>query len=749
MATDQNTASAPRSTGLEGQLRSMILGNVTLDSTTPNSSPQTAQQGRGRGRGRGAGGSTRGFDRNVQNRADQGRGWGPNSQVNAGQPRGGGGRAHHPGSHYQPSHGPRQHNAFNAPVVPANNQHQGPRQPHYQPNQQFHPTTIMRGPGSGPAPKILQRPQNHNAIPSQGRAQGAYPPRPQSSYPRENPTAQVEHLDILAAQEIPKAEMSMSELEEKEAFRIRLEGIMQQAFTENYTGDIASISLVGFGSLASGFAMPGSDMDLAVVPSWKDPSQSHQVGIDRNIPRLLERAVLDAKMGGRLLTRTRVPILKVCELPTEELYTALWEERQKWDELSEEDKYPSDLPTEPPPTPKPVVEVEEDKPAEITHHADSPGFGDNFPVLSNAVSTKAEKKARAKSEQAKAKPSVPEEKSTEAAKPEPNGQHNKDNQPRTEKQWTREKVQGPLDFPKTGCGIQCDINFENPLGIHNSQMLRCYSLTDPRVRPIVLFVKSWAKRRKVNSSYSGTLSSYGWVLMVLHYLVNIAQPPVCPNLQHSVPQPTDIVALEQFFKETTIGNYNVRFWRNEQEIIAAAQAGRLTNNRQSIGALLRGFFQYYSSMSPGYGAQRTPQFYWTTEVLSLRTPGGLQTKQSKGWVSATTKVTAEKKVTNRYLFAIEDPFELDHNVARTVTHRGIVAIRDEFRRAWRILRAIGQGAEPEGGIFDEVVETVPAPVAAMKAADEAEPEAKEGDQSTADGAGAGGVQKEDDIAAVA
>ena len=78
-------------------------------------------------------------------------------------------------------------------------------------------------------------------------------------------------------------------------------------------------------------------------------------------------------------------------------------------------------------------------------------------------------------------------------------------------------------------------------------------------------------------------------------------------------------------------------------------------------------------------------------------------------MSATTKITAEKKVTNRYLFAIEDPFETDHNVARTVTHRGIVAIRDEFRRAWRILKAIGQDTEPEGGIFDEVVEQPPIP----------------------------------------
>jgi terminal uridylyltransferase len=521
--------------------------------------------------------------------------------------------------------------------------------------------------------------------------------------------AQIEHLDAVAAEEVPKVEMSISELEAKEDFRKHLEAIMQEAFARDYSGDIATISLIGFGSLASGFGMPGSDMDLAVVPKWKDPARASEITIDRGIPRLLERAVLDAKLGGRLLTRTRVPILKICQTPTETLYRALAEERQKWDQLPEEEKYPSDLPQEPAQPPKPLVHVDASKTEELAVQADSPNFGDNFPILGAAATTKKQQNASTNLQTPQENSSAPAAKSEDTIGNETDDRAKKDQRHRSEKQWMREKVVGPLDFPKTGCGIQCDINFENPLGIHNTHMLRCYSLTDPRVRPIVLFVKSWAKRRKVNSAYSGTLSSYGWVLMVLHYLVNVAHPPVCPNLQLSVPLPSDAVALEQFFKRTTIAGYEVRFWRNETEIIQAAQAGRLSQNTQSIGSLLRGFFQYYASLS-GYGyGPKPPQFYWTNEVISLRTPGGILSKQSKGWVSATTKITAEKKVTNRYLFAIEDPFETDHNVARTVTHRGIVAIRDEFRRAWKILKAIGQGTEPEGGLFDEVVEQPPAP----------------------------------------
>jgi terminal uridylyltransferase len=554
-----------------------------------------------------------------------------------------------------------------------------------------------------------------------------YPTRQQFNQPRENPMAQVEHLDMLAAEEIPKVEMSLAEFEEKEAFRQRLEGVLRQALDEGYDGDIDTISLVGFGSLASGFGMPGSDMDLAVVPRWKDPSQADRVGVDRGVPRLLERAVLAAKLGGRLLTRTRVPILKVCEVPTEALYDALCDERKKWDELPEDEQYPTDAPVDPSPAPKPLVDIDGQKNAEAVQHADSPTFGDDFPELGAAPSQKkkapSKPTANAEATQIEAPTTQAEltpkgdgttDTSTTQVEPTTNAP-NKPQQhshPRNDKNWAREKVLGPLDFPKQGVGIQCDINFENPLGIHNTHMLRCYSMTDPRVRPIVLFVKSWAKRRKINSSYSGTLNSYGWVLMVLHYLVNIAQPPVCPNLQHAIPQPKDIGQLENFFKDPIVGGYTVRFWRNEQEIIQAAQSGRLSLNRQSVGGLLRGFFQYFASLS-AYGnsyGPRPPQFYWTNEVLSLRTLGGIRSKQDKGWTGAKTTVTAEKKVTNRYLFAIEDPFELDHNVARTVTHRGIVAIRDEFRRAWRILGAIGKGMQPEGGIFDEVVEDLP-PVA--------------------------------------
>ncbi|KAI1491237.1 hypothetical protein F5X96DRAFT_483857 [Biscogniauxia mediterranea] len=301
----------------------------------------------------------------------------------------------------------------------------------------------------------------------------------------------------------------------------------------------------------------------------------------------------------------------------------------------------------------------------------------------------------------------------------------------------RDRYHDILEFPKSGVGVQCDINFSADLALQNTLLLRCYSYTDPRVRPLVLFVKHWAKARGINTPYRGTLSSYGYVLMMLHYLVNVAEPFVCPNLQHLAPIEPAVEGV------TTFKGHTVRFWRDEQEIRRLAHERRLNQNGETLGSLLRGFFEYYAQNNMMSTIQKRG-FDWGRDVLSLRTHGGLRSKAEKGWTGARTVIQPQtgappnpnegetteakssptdnmhsqilgnhahpeppqtpdaatttptepsakpkelKEVRHRFLFAIEDPFELDHNVARTVTHNGIVAIRDEFRRAWRIIRS--------------------------------------------------------------
>lgn len=64
------------------------------------------------------------------------------------------------------------------------------------------------------------------------------------------------------------------------------------------------------------------------------------------------------------------------------------------------------------------------------------------------------------------------------------------------------------------------------------------------------------------------------------------------------------------------------------------------------------------------------------------------TKQEKGWVAAVVRPgkVENSEVKDRYLFAVEDPFETEHNVSRTCNGPGVGRIREEFRRAVRLIR---------------------------------------------------------------
>ena len=564
---------------------------------------------------------------------------------------------------------------------------------------------------------------------------------------------QSKFLDRLVAVEVRRAQINATELNEKETLRLRLEQACQAAITEyeltkDATFDGSTVALKCFGSVASGFAMSGSDMDLALLSPTSCPEPASP---ESEIPRLLEKTFLALGYGARLLTRTRVPIIRFCEKPTAELEEALRGARLKWEQEKDEppkrkepEKHQKEKPAQ-----KDGVDGNADRDTVITTQAevvdrdtiairteqeDQEDLGgtvvgdatvaiEKVQIAGPAANTSSTGQSSEKSRSEKsavlkqkrpAKPRTDNElvrlyglamsegwydpaeravivKYISLVKLHgPEGDHDDLKSARDQLQWLsnvlsryREPYVNPLDFPKSGLGIQCDINFSNHLALHNTHLLKCYTLCDERVKPMVIFVKAWAKRRKINSPYHGTLSSYGYVLMVLHYLMNVAQPRVIPNLQR-IPR-----ALE----DTSPGNDHiidgctVRFWRDEEDIRDIVASGKLLQNRtDTVGSLLRGFYQYYARPSDG-------GFNWGTDVLSLRTLGGLLRKDEKGWTGAKT-VTVEsnvpgedaKEVRHRYLFAIEDPFELDHNIARTVVHNGIVAIRDELRRAHRIIQ---------------------------------------------------------------
>lgn len=99
-------------------------------------------------------------------------------------------------------------------------------------------------------------------------------------------------------------------------------------------------------------------------------------------------------------------------------------------------------------------------------------------------------------------------------------------------------------------GLEADISLYNQLGRRNSQLLSTYCAIDPRVRvrwADSLFIRSLsttffllqvlgymtkllAKQCDIGDASRGSLSSYAYTLMVIHYLQQV-KPPVIPVLQ--------------------------------------------------------------------------------------------------------------------------------------------------------------------------------------------------------------------------
>lgn len=479
--------------------------------------------------------------------------------------------------------------------------------------------------------------------------------------------AQADHLYRLQQDARNKHQLKHDEQVAKENFRKRLELFCQKTLAQQYPElDASAVRLKCYGSLNNGFGLAGCDMDLLLalpdgftpqatalsahnvkavekvstdtVTGTQDISASEDVSEPAQqesfaIGWLLEGALLDQSLGARLLTKTRVPILKICESPGEDLLKKL-----RW--------YRSDQMNSRTPSIAPSV-------SESTF---PPTF--DLGALTEALSTLEDQESAAGI-------SLPDA------------------------QDQGKKTATDLEFGND-CGIKCDVNFTNDMAMFNTRLLREYCMLDPRVAQVGVFVKIWAKTRDINTPYYGTLSSYGFVLMVLHFLINIVEPPVIPNLQHLAREEDGWNQRESV--DLLDGKYDVRFLTDHATITQYRNAR--SPNKDSIGNLIRGFFWYYS----------TPNgFNWKNDVISIRTKGGIVKKYSKGWTEAKWSDQADKKnVRLRYLMAIEDPFETEHNVARVVGHHGIVAIRDEFRRAWSIISSVGVA----GAVVEDLMEPV-------------------------------------------
>lgn len=194
------------------------------------------------------------------------------------------------------------------------------------------------------------------------------------------------------------------------------------------------------------------------------------------------------------------------------------------------------------------------------------------------------------------------------------------------------------------------------LALHNTRLLEAYGRIDVRMKAMAYIVKHWAKQRKLNEPYRGTLSSYAWVLLVINFLQQ-RSPPILPCLQQYREAGTEGGEIPVLI----VRGYNCYFYPHVDSLREFGKA-----NTETLGELLVSFFEQY--------AQR---FDYPSSVVSVRV-GGCLTKAEKNW-------ERPRNLRDNHWFSIEDPFEITHDLGRVVDRESLLAVKWELRRAYRTL----------------------------------------------------------------
>lgn len=197
--------------------------------------------------------------------------------------------------------------------------------------------------------------------------------------------------------------------------------------------------------------------------------------------------------------------------------------------------------------------------------------------------------------------------------------------------------------------VACDLCIGSVHVLLNTALLKHFARADPRVRPLAFAIKHWAKQRGINDSVNGTLSSYGFMLLLIFFLQSSRAQSLLPPVEavfKSIETERSLPGLVCCLEALTVAAKDSTFGSSESD---------------SVGALLIGFFRFYAA-----------EFNYEHDVVSVR--GGYALTKAAKWNRPTM-----------WRLSIEDPFELTHDVARVVfSQRGQELIRTEFTRAYEM-----------------------------------------------------------------
>ncbi|XP_062573267.1 terminal uridylyltransferase 4-like isoform X2 [Saccostrea cucullata] len=182
-----------------------------------------------------------------------------------------------------------------------------------------------------------------------------------------------------------------------------------------------------------------------------------------------------------------------------------------------------------------------------------------------------------------------------------------------------------IKFKHRSSQLEGDISLYNLLALHNTRMINLYATMDPRVRVLGYAIKVFAKICEIGDASRGSLSSYAYILMLIYYLQQ-CKPPVLPVLQE--------IHMEPDKPERVVEGWNA--WHFDDTEALPNLWSHYGKNNASVSELWTGLFRFY-----------TEEFKMEECVVCIRQHEML---------------TRFEKLWNGKCIAIEDPFDLNHNL---------------------------------------------------------------------------------------
>eukprot|EP00397_Hematodinium_sp_SG-2012_P022226 GEMP01023015.1.p1 GENE.GEMP01023015.1~~GEMP01023015.1.p1 ORF type:complete len:460 (+),score=93.99 GEMP01023015.1:55-1434(+) len=231
------------------------------------------------------------------------------------------------------------------------------------------------------------------------------------------------------------------------------------------------------------------------------------------------------------------------------------------------------------------------------------------------------------------------------------------------------------------CGkhkIPADISVNQPFGLLNSWLLRDYAFES--VKAMVMKVKEWTKSKGINNARDGYLSSYGWTLFVLGFLM---ERNLIPRLYHGnaiEENPNPYFDSEEALQivigavESTPDEPRPYLWFPSGDV----EPFELTDD------ILNEWLQYVKE----HLDQDTIPIR-SRKIVSIRTPG------ESPWEDVTTYTKKPDHWSGNVYALIEEPFS-GENVARVLRVNGAYGIKQEISRAFDVMAT--------GSTFDDVIQ---------------------------------------------